>query len=322
MNKLKKGINYYKEIKKLQGYFPKNLLYWQLTGKILGQLPNVIGEKSARKICEKRHVLTRLFLEKEFNLFLNNYNFKSEKKNNNKIIWMLWLQGYKAAPEIVRATIDNAKKYAAREGFEFKLLDEKSLYNYIEFPEHIMGKINKGLIRQTALADMSRVALLAKYGGTWIDSTVFISPDFDSSLLQKDYFTIKTGEIDEFSPNISKNRWKSFLLSGNSELYKFSRDFFFEYYKKFDFQVDYLLIDYIFDLAYQYSSEIRNQMLHLEKSNPNLFWLEKHLGSKFDKTMWGKITKDTKVFKTTYKLSNKIKFQEDNFYFALINKKL
>ena len=86
--------------------------------------------------------------------------------------------------------------------------------------------------------------------------------------------------------------------------------------------MDYLLIDYIFDLAYKYDEKIRNQMLKLEKSNPNLFWLEKNLGNEFNQGLWEGITINTKVFKTTYKLSEEIKLNKNNFYSKLIDRKL
>lgn len=50
---------------------------------------------------------------------------------------------------------------------------------------------------------------------------------------------------------------EDFLLSGNSLLYAFTRDFFFEYFKKFDYVIDYLLIDYIFDIAFDTNVEIK-----------------------------------------------------------------
>ena len=322
MSKIRKTFDYYKDIKNKKKYFPSNILNWQLAGKFLGQLPRVIGEKNARKICEKRHRVTKNFLISEFSSFLQNYEFKSQSNANSKIIWSLWLQGYDSAPELVKTILDNSKEYAKQEGFKFILLDKNSMFEYVEFPPYIIDKIKKGILTHTALADLLRVSLLAKYGGTWLDSTVYLNRDFDSSKFTKRFYTIKTGNMNNSSPNVSKHRWKTFVLSGNSELFTFTRDFFFEYYKKFDLQIDYLLIDYIFDLGFEYSEIIRNQMLELEESNPNLFWLESHLGDEFNQRVWDNITATTKVFKTTYKLSEEIKSNKNNFYSELIDRKL
>lgn len=322
MNKLRKALNYYQDISKKRAYFPNNVLNWQLLGKFLGQIPYVIGENNARKICEKRHNATREFLEKEFYEFIINYEFNTCNQKNSKIIWTLWMQGYKNAPELVKSTIDSIRKFAELNNFQFILLEENTIEKYIVFPKLIKEKMDLGVIDYTKISDILRVSLLAKYGGTWVDATIYMKEEFDSSLLLQNYYTIKTGGIEDYSPNISNNRWKGFFLSGNSSLFSFTRDFFFEYYSRYDIAVDYLLIDYIFDMAYKYDEKIKNQMLELEKSNPNLFWLESHLGDKFDQKVWDNITETTKVFKTTYKLSGEIKSNKNNFYSKLIDGKL
>lgn len=322
MNKLRKALNYYQDISKKRAYFPNNVLNWQLLGKFLGQIPYVIGENNARKICEKRHNATREFLEKEFYEFIINYEFNTCNQKNSKIIWTLWMQGYENAPELVKSTIDSIRKFAELNNFQFILLEENTIEKYIVFPKLIKEKMDLGVIDYTKISDILRVSLLAKYGGTWVDATIYMKEEFDSSLLLQNYYTIKTGGIEDYSPNISNNRWKGFFLSGNSSLFSFTRDFFFEYYSRYDIAVDYLLIDYIFDMAYKYDEKIKNQMLELEKSNPNLFWLESHLGDKFDKKVWDNITETTKVFKTTYKLSGEIKSNKNNFYSKLIDGKL
>ena len=322
MNKLRKALNYYQDISKKRAYFPNNVLNWQLLGKFLGQIPYVIGENNARKICEKRHNVTRGFLEKEFYEFIINYEFNTCNQKNSKIIWTLWMQGYENAPELVKSTIDSIRKFAELNNFQFILLEENTIEKYIVFPKLIKEKMDLGVIDYTKISDILRVSLLAKYGGTWVDATIYMKEEFDSSLLLQNYYTIKTGGIEDYSPNISNNRWKGFFLSGNSSLFSFTRDFFFEYYSRYDIAVDYLLIDYIFDIAYKYDEKIKNQMLELEKSNPNLFWLESHLGDEFDQKVWDNITETTKVFKTTYKLSEEIKSNKNNFYSKLIDRKL
>ena len=322
MNKLRKALNYYQDISKKRAYFPNNVLNWQLLGKFLGQIPYVIGENNARKICEKRHKVTREFLEKEFYEFIINYEFNTCNQENSKIIWTLWMQGYENAPELVKSTIDSIRKFAELNNFQFILLEENTIEKYVVFPKLIKEKMDLGVIDYTKISDILRVSLLAKYGGTWVDATIYMKEEFDSSLLLQNYYTIKTGGIEDYSPNISNNRWKGFFLSGNSSLFSFTRDFFFEYYSRYDIAVDYLLIDYIFDIAYKYDEKIKNQMLELEKSNPNLFWLESHLGDEFDQKVWDNITETTKAFKTTYKLFGKIKSNKNNFYSKLIDGKL
>lgn len=322
MGKLHKAIEYYKDVNKKRKYFPNYVLNWQLMGKFLGQVPHIIGEKTAKYFYEKRHKVTLDFLVNNFHEFIDNYDFIETNSENNKIIWTLWWQGYENAPEIVKYCLDNMRTLAHENGFEFFCLDQHTFKNYVKFPDYLEDKISQGNISIANISDIIRVCLLSEYGGTWIDSTVFIQSSLDWSIFNESYFTLKTGEITDYSPNVSKNRWKTFLLSGNSSLYAFTRDFFFEYFKKYDVVVDYLLIDYIFELAFQNNVNIKNQMIELDATNLNLFWLEKHLNQNFEEDIWKEISEDTKIFKTTYKLSEETKNNKSNFYTALINKKL
>ncbi|VEG71543.1 Mannosyltransferase OCH1 and related enzymes [[Pasteurella] aerogenes] len=321
MNNLNKAIKFYQDVKSKRGYFPDNVLFWQLFGKFSPALLRIIGTKNVQIICNKRHQVTLDFLKSKFSAFLKDYHFYKSAVDNQKIIWSLWLQGYDNAPELVKATLKSSKKYAELHGYRFILLDEESVLEYVELPKFLLEKRKKGLISHTAFADLLRVALLSKHGGVWIDSTVYIEQDFPVSELERTFFSLKTGEYEDFSPNVAKNRWKTFLLAGNSVLFTFVRDFLFEYYKKYDLSVDYLLIDYVFELGYQLNQNIKSDIDVVPISNLNLFWLERNLGSLYEQEKWAQITENTHVFKTTYKLPNEILHSNNSFYkYLLINK--
>ena len=93
MSKIRKAQAYYLDIQNKTKYFPSNVLNWQLLGKFLGQVPNVIGVNQARFFCEKRHQKTKGFLLQHFNEFVENYNFTKDNLENSKIIWTWCWQG-------------------------------------------------------------------------------------------------------------------------------------------------------------------------------------------------------------------------------------
>ena len=311
-NNLVKAFNFFKDINRKRGTFPSRILNWQLLGKFSPALIKIIGVKNVQRICDKRHDVTINYLKEEFSDFLN----------NSKIIWSLWLQDYKNAPEIVKRTLDIMKDYAHQEKYDFILLNKNNFQKYVNIPEYILDKLNRNLISYANFSDILRVALLAKYGGVWIDSTVFIRKNFPIYWLELPLFSLKTGKYEDYSPNVAKNRWKTFLLSGNSALFSFTRDFFFEYFKKYDKAIDYLLIDYIFAIAYIISKDIREQIDAIPIANRNLFKLERLLGEKYDQNMWDNLTQNTCVFKTTYKLNDKILDSKNTYYDYLLNKKI
>ena len=57
-------------------------------------------------------------------------------------------------------------------------------------------------------------------------------------------------------------------------------------------------------------------------ANKNLFKLEKLLGEQYDKNVWDNLTKDTYIFKTTYKLSKDILSSNGTYYRHLLDQQL
>lgn len=95
-------------------------------------------------------------------------------ENNNlpKKIWFLWLQGLDNAPIVVRKCYESWAK--RNPGWQVILLDERNLANYIS--------IKSRDITSQAFSDISRINLLAKYGGVWVDATCFCNVPLDEWL--------------------------------------------------------------------------------------------------------------------------------------------
>ena len=100
---------------------------------------------------------------------------KLEKVNNIDTVWVMWLQGINNAPEIVQRCIDSQKKYMPDK--KFIIVTEDNVLDYVELPDYIVEKRNKGIITNAHFSDLVRNALLIKHGGYWIDSSVLFTDD-------------------------------------------------------------------------------------------------------------------------------------------------
>ena len=111
----------------------------------------------------------------------------SELKNKNidmdfpKIIWWSWLQGEEKAPELVKVCLQSIRQNIT-EDYEIKIITRDNLNEYIQLPQIILDKFDLGWIKGAQFADIIRLNLLSKYGGVWIDSTVFCT---DGDFLKK-----------------------------------------------------------------------------------------------------------------------------------------
>ena len=54
------------------------------------------------------------------------------------------------------------------------ILTEDNYKQYVNIPEWLEEKKNKGVISRTHFSDVLRLTLLSHYGGLWLDSTFFV----------------------------------------------------------------------------------------------------------------------------------------------------
>ncbi len=101
-------------------------------------------------------------------------------------IWQCWLQGTQALPPLAKACIRSVQVHCADK--KIKFLDQTIVGNFIKIPVHIQEKYQKGLICPAHFTDYIRVALLAKYGGTWIDATVLVTAKLPQDFFSQTFF--------------------------------------------------------------------------------------------------------------------------------------
>jgi hypothetical protein len=91
-------------------------------------------------------------------------------------IFMLWQQGWDAAPPIVRASADSWRDL--NPGWELVLLDEKRL------PDWAPGYagMSETIKARTSRSNIARLNLLLARGGVWADATLFCSRPLDDWL--------------------------------------------------------------------------------------------------------------------------------------------
>lgn len=317
---MKNVINEYYILKKT---FNKEIAKNKLLEKVWGRLGKIsFFEKQAVNFYRRKHKTVLEYLNNEFHVFLSNYSGKyiQEKINSssNKIFAM-WIQGVENAPLIVKKTIESQKKYAEKYGYEYILLDKDNIFNYVQLPEIIIEKYQKGIIDFIKFSDIVRVSLLAKYGGVWLDSTIYIESKEKLEYFDNDFFTIRMKNNDKLPKFVPQGRWTGFCLSGKQKniLFEFLRDFQIEYFSKFDVAIDYFLIDYLIEIAYEKFETVKEQMDLNPLSNPELFFLATNISKEYDDDEWKNIIQKTSLFKCTYK--GIINMNEGTYFDKVIN---
>lgn len=257
-------------------------------------------------------------LRKKNKKFVSDFkeNLKTEELqhiHSNKI-WICWLQGIENAPPLVQKCYQSIKENIKDR--EVILLTADNYHDYVQFPDYIQEKIDKGIISRTHMSDLLRLELLIKYGGTWIDATVFCSgnniPDY---MLDSDLFVfqcLKPG-LDGHVKSISS--WFITAYS-NHPILILTRELLYNYWKKKKSMINYFLIHLFFQLATEAYPEEWKKVVPFSNSLPHILLLR--LFENYDKTVWNAAISMTPFHKLSYKFSDEQKELKDTYYKKIV----
>ena len=262
--------------------------------KVLHRLPLITGVSSFYN--KKRHKIINDKLLPIMDCAVR-ISPKIDKKVNSKNIWIFWWQGKDRMPSLVKKCYQSVIRNKGRR--HVILITKDNIKQYATIPDYIYEKVNNGEITLTHLSDILRFNLLNEYGGLWIDSTIYLTDSLDVFDTEK-IVTCGGYPKDGFF-NISYGRWTGFFIGGpqDSELFNFMDNFFRIYWKYNDKLIDYFLIDYA--LNYAWNNNLGGFNFSKKNINPDLFKLQGILKEKYDSDLFKKITKNTRAFKLSYK---------------------
>lgn len=254
----------------------------------------------------KKHQIMLDFLEDKFKNYWSSYKCIKDLPdcdvNLQNKIWICWWQGLDNAPEIVRSCVQSIKRNAGEH--EIILITEENYRNYVSFPDWIEEKRRNNIISRTIYSDLLRLNLLSKYGGIWIDSTFFCTGDSFDSYMKLPLWSIK--RPDYLHCSVACGYFANYSLGCSYEyrwIFAVVRDFLYNYWKENDKLIDYLLTDYAIVLAQRHFKEISEAFNKIEPNNTYCDELYKVLGQPYDERIWKNISKDTVLYKLTWKQS-------------------
>ena len=261
------------------------------------------------------------YLAKKYPDLIQKYKNKINNisKESSNIIWSIWWQGEENAPEVVKACFASIRRHCGKKNF--KVITKENFRDYIQLPEHILKKLEAGLFSLTHLSDILRFYLLSRYGGMWIDATIFVNSEIPEEIFERDYYVIRHAD-NFYSYGVNRDRWITYLQASkkNCILPSFGYDFLVEYWKDQNFLIDYMLIDYAVELAYQNFPEVKNLLDSVPLNNPENEGLRPLLNSAWDEKKFADLTSSTNFFKLTWKHQFKKNISGlETFYGRIIN---
>jgi hypothetical protein len=219
-------------------------------------------------------------------------------------IWSMWWQGEENADPLFQMCINSARQHSHQ---PVLTLTKDNYRHYFEIPDYILEKHADGKIMIQHICDLMVVSILAAQGGFFTGATVWWSQDPPERVLNAPFYTCRA--VSQSQENMSRSRWVGYVMGGNKEfpLFSFARDCLLEYWKNCDRAVDYLMLDYIFELAYRNIPCVKEMIDSLPEQNNMLRnELIMHLGDPYDAETFRRYTEgDTFLYKLSWKFGRK-----------------
>ncbi len=229
--------------------------------------------------------------------------------NTETKVWSMWWQGEEQADKLFKMCIDSARRHT---GQNVITLSKDNYREYFEIPEYILQKHKDGKIALQHICDFMVMSIMAEEGGFFTGATVWWSQDKDENFLRTPFFICKAENQRKLL--MSRSRWVGYVMGGNKEfpLFPFVRDCLKEYWQKCDKAIDYLMMDYLFELAYRTIPCVKEVI----DANPDNNLLRNELinvmGQPYDEEAFKRYTEgDTFLYKLSWKFGNKEKVTAD-----------
>lgn len=232
-----------------------------------------------------------------------------EEKTLPKKIWWCWLQGEKDIPELPSICLKSLRRNL--KDYKINIITLDNLKKYVVLPEEIYNKYNIGWISGAQFSDIIRLALLAKYGGIWIDSTVYCTDNKLMKIIENNNMFMFQNVMTTNSDVIKMSSWLMASKKQNPYIVEASR-LLIDYHIRNSYTEDYFLCHLILTMLISKYQDIWNEMDILNNINPHV--MQYMLNKPYSKEDFDRITRNSSF----HKLNRHIKFKTGNTIFNFI----
>ena len=288
-------------IKAIQ-YISRNIRYFNVVNS------NIIA-LAERERCYRK-------LKRKYRKILINDNpvTNDEKiiEKSNKI-WICWFQGLENAPELVKACYNSVlKNYKDK---EIIVLTEENYEQYVDIPEYILKKWKKGYISFAHFSDILRIELLSKYGGLWLDSTIFTTKKSELVFNENiELFVFKQVDLDrKNSLSVVASNW---LIYGNKDnnIINLTKKLLYYYWKDYNYAINYNIFHIFFKLATEVYKDEWNKVPTFNNISPHILQFE--LCEEFNDKRFEQIKNMSDFHKLNWRIKSENK---NNFYNYIVD---
>lgn len=267
----------------------------------LSILPRLKGKLFPSKNKDYIGESTAKFIKSNFGEIITKYKsldsvFSASNLENDFIIWTFWWQGIDQMPPIIHTCYQSILNNA--NGHQVILLNNKNIKNWVNFPDYIWKKVDNGIISLPHLSDLVSLYLLSKYGGLWVDATIFATAPIK---LPQQSFTSPRMHLDGSA--YCGFKYTIAVLAGSKEniIFKFMLEILLNYWRKYNIALHYLFFDDFMKIGYNNLSNFKKQLDNNALYCDNLYDTRHIMNSPYNQESLDKLIKDNLFISLTYR---------------------
>lgn len=172
-----------------------------------------------------------------------------KNERNERCIWVFWGQGEADMPKLIKACYNQLILL----NDNVILVTKSNLKNFLDIPMDVYRKVEQGDISWTHFSDIIRTSLLARYGGLWLDATVWTTRPFPFEKFAKLQFFSANGKVPVSGRGVrfwtsfqwNWSTWCMFAAMPNTLLFRFVSQMMQTIAIRGKYWPDYVLQDYL-----------------------------------------------------------------------------
>lgn len=258
--------------------------------------------------------LGRRCLEKEYSWYLESPKKKySINRELPKVIWWCWLQGLSEAPPLVKMCLESIKRNFR--DYKVNIITWDNIEEYIDIPDYIVTKFKLGIIPYAQFSDIIRILLLAKYGGVWIDSTVYCSNSKIIPVIEnQNFFVYKNGLLGN-NQDIKISNW-FISAKPNAIFVQEMKKLLLNYWKTHDYLENYFIFHLLFTLITEKYSKEWTKIPAFNNVSPHM--MVRELNNSFSEERYNQLDSFSSLHKLNH--HDKLDGQNNTLYKYLLYK--
>lgn len=277
--------------------------------------------RSSKYLSTKTNFLER-FIEKKYPEIIIKYNNQDCSSNfpdsgkKDFYIWVFWNTGIDNMPPIVKA----CHNQLCKNNDNVTLISLDNYREYVSIDDAILNKVIRGKLGWANFSDILRTKLLRKYGGLWVDATVWVPKQVPFDFLNNLDFFSPNGTVEQTSRSIKfwtsdKYNWSTWCMwSKNPDniLFSFVAEMMEAVARDERVWPDYVFQDFLIDYAVRHFPSVEESMRQCNKHNcPKRLKFMELINSKYDEQSYNEIISNEFAFKLSSRTEYKFYTDKD-----------